>query len=86
MFARGAGYGRQSGQRAEDRVGTRVDVLVEEVDDGEVAGRAAHQGPDVDGATRLIEADGLRPGQFVAAFVIDTEGVDLIARATGEPW
>jgi hypothetical protein len=28
----------------------------------------------------------LRRGQLVGAFVIDTEGVDLIAKPAGEPW
>ena len=47
-------------QRAEDRVGELVEVLVE-VDDGDssagaaaVEGRAAHQGPDVDGTTTVL--------------------------------
>lgn len=41
-------------QRAEDRVGSLVEVLVEEIeDDGTPVGRAAHQGPEVDGVTRL---------------------------------
>jgi tRNA A37 methylthiotransferase MiaB len=66
-------------QRAEDRIGTDVEVLVESV--GEFAeGRAAHQGPE-DGATRLI-ADGrtdLRVGDLVRARVTDTEGVDMVA-------
>jgi ribosomal protein S12 methylthiotransferase len=73
-------------QRAEDRIGTRIEVLVEDVDDGEVTGRAAHQGPDVDGAVRLVDGDALARGRFVAAFVVDTDGVDLVAEPTGEPW
>jgi ribosomal protein S12 methylthiotransferase RimO len=73
-------------QRAEDRVGTRVDVLVEEWDDDVAIGRAAHQGPEVDGAVRLLGADGIRRGQFVPAFVVASEGVDLIAKPSGEPW
>jgi ribosomal protein S12 methylthiotransferase len=73
-------------QRAEDRIGTRVDVLIEDVDGEEVVGRGAHQGPDVDGVVRLTGADGLVRGEFVSAFVIDTEGVDLIARPVGDPW
>src|SRR5699024_7216932 len=38
-------------QRAEERVGTTVEVLVEAVDedDGRLVGRAGQQGPDVDG-------------------------------------
>ena len=37
-------------QRAEDRIGTAVEVLVEDAAGG--IGRALHQGPDVDGTTR----------------------------------
>jgi ribosomal protein S12 methylthiotransferase len=73
-------------QRAEDRIGTRLEVLVEDVDDDGVVGRAAHQGPDVDGTVRLVGAEGLRRGQFVSAFTVDSVGVDLIAEPTGEPW
>jgi MiaB/RimO family radical SAM methylthiotransferase len=73
-------------QRAEDRVGTRVDVLVEEWDDDAAVGRAAHQGPDVDGAVRLLDADRIERGRFVPAFVVASEGVDLVAKPSGEPW
>ena len=49
-------------QRAEERIGETVQVLVEEVEheDGvlEASGRAAHQGPDVDGVTLLRVAAG----------------------------
>lgn len=71
-------------QRAEDRVGQSVRVLVEEVAaDGAVAvGRAEHQGPDVDGSIEMTqEADGrLRVGDVVAATVTGSWGVDLQAR------
>ena len=49
-------------QRAEERLGEEVVVLVESVDDGEVEGRAAHQGPDVDGSTVLTGAHRPRRG------------------------
>ena len=67
-------------QRAEDRIGEEVVVLVESTDDGDVVGRAAHQGPEVDGATYLVRR-GPRVGDLVRAEVVDTDGVDLIARA-----
>ena len=73
-------------QRAEERVGEAVEVLVEEVDDqtGEVVGRAAFQGPDVDGVTLLERGSdhGTRPavGDLVAAVVTANEGIDLVAR------
>jgi tRNA A37 methylthiotransferase MiaB len=70
-------------QRAEERVGETVEVLVEEVDDDEgVTGRAAHQGPDVDGVTLLRQAPGERVpavGDLVTARVVGTEGIDLVA-------
>ena len=57
-------------------------MLVEEVDEesGEVVGRAAHQGPDVDGVTLLTgEVDDLVVGALVTAEVVGTEGIDLMA-------
>jgi tRNA A37 methylthiotransferase MiaB len=66
-------------QRAEDRVGEVVEVLVEETDDdGRPLGRAAHQGPDVDGVTYLTVP--ARVGRLVRARVVAGEGADLLAR------
>ena len=67
-------------QRAEARIGESVQVLVEEVD-SEILGRAAHQGPEVDGNVRLISRDPLQPGDLVDAVVSDTDGADLVATA-----
>ncbi|SNT64843.1 ribosomal protein S12 methylthiotransferase RimO [Asanoa hainanensis] len=73
-------------QRAEDRVGGTVDVLVDTVDDGVVEGRGEHQAPEVDGSTTLVAPDdgsvdlaALRPGDLVRARVVSSEGVDLVA-------
>lgn len=65
-------------QRAEERIGEVVEVLVESVDDGEVAGRAAHQGPEVDGTTYLAGSAAVL-GSVVRARVVGTDGVDLVA-------
>ena len=68
-------------QRAEERLGERVAVLVETVDDGVVEGRAAHQGPEVDGSTVLEGLTGtVAVGDMIQAVVVGSEGVDLIAR------
>jgi ribosomal protein S12 methylthiotransferase len=64
--------------RAEDRIGEQVVVLVESVDDGLAEGRADHQGPEVDGTTRLT-AGAHRIGDLVPATVVATEGADLVA-------
>jgi len=69
-------------QRAEERVGEVVQVLVDSVDRveaGEAEGRAAHQGPEVDGSTLLTASGTLRPGDLVEAEVTASEGADLVA-------
>ena len=67
-------------QRAEDRVGQSVRVLVESVDEEEgVYGRAAHQAPETDGQVLLTSGEGLSVGRMVEAKVVGTEGVDLVA-------
>lgn len=67
-------------QRAAERVGEQVEVLVERVDaDGTVEGRAVHQGPEVDGSTYLIGSTA-RVGDLVAATVVESEGADLYAQ------
>ena len=62
-------------QRAEERIGEVLEVLIES-EDGE--GRALHQAPEVDGSTTVL-AQGLSIGQVVRCVVIGTEGVDLVA-------
>ena len=98
-------------QRAEDRIGEVVEVLVEELLDPEgaaevhdllparggpglppgagrdvvVSGRAAHQGPEVDGSTAVVVTRSpgdpeVTVGSFVRAVVITCDGADLLAR------
>ncbi|MFZ0191882.1 MAG: 30S ribosomal protein S12 methylthiotransferase RimO [Streptosporangiaceae bacterium] len=71
-------------QRAADRVGETLAVLIE--DDDEVGpeiftGRAAHQAPEVDGVTTVRSAVPLAPGDLVRVVVTGSDGVDLIADA-----
>jgi MiaB/RimO family radical SAM methylthiotransferase len=66
-------------ERAADRVGERVAVLVEELESGEAVGRAAHQGPEVDGVVRL-PGRAAAIGDWVTADVVDADGIDLVAR------
>jgi ribosomal protein S12 methylthiotransferase len=74
-------------QRAEDRIGERVEVLLTEdlaaeEGPGTWLGHAAHQDPDADGTTTVagVPADAVA-GQLLVAEVVGTEGVDLVARA-----
>ena len=73
-------------QRAEERIGEKLDVLIEDVEDldGETryVGRAGQQGPDVDGVTYIDagdEGDSLSVGDMVQVTVVATEGIDLVA-------
>ncbi len=78
-------------QRAADRVGEVHEVLIEEAVTGDVAGdpgdgallryggRAAHQAPEVDGATEVLAVRPLAPGDLVRVRVSGSEGVDLVA-------
>ena len=72
-------------QRAEDRIGERVVVLVESLDFDEdeqsiAVGRAGHQGPDDAATIVLIGGTSVQVGDLIDAVVFDVEGVDLIAR------
>jgi len=74
-------------QRAEDRIGERVEVLLtEDLSDlegpGVWSGHAAHQDPDADGTTTVtgVPEDAVA-GTILAADVVGTEGVDLVAAA-----
>ncbi|GAA2711888.1 MULTISPECIES: 30S ribosomal protein S12 methylthiotransferase RimO [Streptomyces] len=75
-------------QRAEERVGETIEVLVERVDDEDgVIGRAAHQAPETDGQVRLtmdsMDAAQATAGRMVVAKVVASEGVDLVAEPLG---
>jgi ribosomal protein S12 methylthiotransferase RimO len=64
--------------RAIARIGESVRVLIEDAELQE--GRAAHQGPEVDGTTSFIGTD-FKVGQYVDGVVIESMGADLVARA-----
>ena len=64
--------------RATARIGENVRVLIEDKELQE--GRAAHQGPEVDGTTSFIGTD-FEVGQYIDAVIIDSMGADLVARA-----
>jgi len=72
-------------ERAAGRVGTSVDVLIDEVlADGGYLGRAEHQAPEVDGTTEIRSDRRLAVGDLVEAVVTGSEGVDLYAAVAGD--
>ena len=77
-------------QRAEERVGETVEVLVEEVTAApgggwQAEGRAAHQAPEVDGSCRLRSHEPLAVGQLVRSTVVAASGVDLVVAPVVAP-
>jgi ribosomal protein S12 methylthiotransferase RimO len=71
-------------QRAEDRIGERVQIMIEELSPEGPLGRARHQGPEVDGTVRLEGTQReFRLGEVLWGRVTATEGVDLTACEEG---
>jgi ribosomal protein S12 methylthiotransferase len=70
-------------QRAADRVGEDLDVLIDEdLGGGRYLGRGPHQAPEVDGTVE-VTADGAAPGDLLRVRVTGSDGVDLTAVAVG---
>jgi ribosomal protein S12 methylthiotransferase len=70
-------------QRAAERIGEHVRVLIEAIDDNGPVGRAAHQGPDDGSCTIVAERSriaSLAVGDWVEGEVVESEGVDLWVR------
>jgi len=65
-------------QRASDRIGEQVVVLVEEANAAGIEGRALHQGPEVDGSVSVAGVKA-KIGDLVTAEVVSNSGIDLIA-------
>jgi len=59
------------------RIGTNLEVLIEEEQAGGFVGRSQFDAPDVDGVV-FIKKKGLMPGQFYTAKIIDALEYDLI--------
>ena len=64
--------------RAQARIGEHVRVLIEDEELQE--GRAAHQGPEVDGSTTFIGTS-FKVGEYIDAVIVDSMGADLVAQA-----
>ena len=62
--------------RAAGRIGEQMRVLIEDEELQE--GRAAHQGPEVDGTTTFIGTN-FAVGEYIDAVIVDSMGADLVA-------
>ena len=68
-----------SESKMEKKVGTSIEVLVDELNDDELVGRSHADAPEIDGVVYLRGETDVRPGDLVMAKVYDTTEYDLYA-------
>lgn len=69
-----------SAQLLQEKIGTTIDVLIDEVDEEGAIGRSRADAPEIDGMVYLNGETGLQPGQIVRAVVEHADEHDLWAR------
>ena len=74
---------RISATKMQQKIGTEIDVLIDEVDEEGAIGRSKADAPEIDGAVYLNEATHLKPGQIVRVVVEEADEYDLWARPVG---
>ncbi|WP_334147698.1 30S ribosomal protein S12 methylthiotransferase RimO [Hyphomicrobium sp.] len=67
------------------RIGTTIDVIVDEVGEDGAVGRSKWDAPEIDGSVVLDGARSLKPGDIVKARVEATDDYDLRASVAGNP-
>jgi len=67
------------------RVGTTIDVIVDEVDEDGAVGRSKWDAPEIDGSVALVGALSLKPGDIVKARVEAADDYDLRASVAENP-
>ena len=66
-----------SSDKLQKKVGTRLQVLIDEVDDDTAIGRSVADAPEIDGVVHLSDVAGLRPGDWVEGQVSAADDYDL---------
>jgi ribosomal protein S12 methylthiotransferase len=70
--------------RLKNRVGKRISILVDQVNEAGGIGRSAGDAPEIDGIVRILPVSKpskrYRVGDFVRGTIVDTQGHDLIAQ------
>src|SRR5690606_5159562 len=67
-----------SAARLARRIGTRQQVLVDEVDEYGAIARSRADAPEIDGVVRIDDGHGLKPGQFAEVEIIHADEHGLI--------
>jgi ribosomal protein S12 methylthiotransferase len=69
-----------SAARLEEKVGRRIRVLVDSIEDDYATARSSADAPDIDGLVHVERAAGLAPGEFAEVVVEASDTHDLFAR------
>jgi len=69
-----------SARRLAEKVGRRMRVLVDEVNEGEALARSSADAPEIDGAVRVRDGGELKPGAFAEVVIEASTEHDLEAR------
>ncbi|KDE39450.1 Ribosomal protein S12p Asp88 methylthiotransferase [Nitrincola lacisaponensis] len=70
---------RISAVRLQQRIGTEIDVIIDEVVEEGAVGRSKADAPEIDGQVFLDNATHLQPGMIIRARVVDADEYDLWA-------
>jgi len=62
------------------RVGTEIDVLVDEVQGNVAIGRGPGDAPEIDGVVRVKQARGATPGEMLRVAITSSDEHDLAGR------
>ncbi len=66
-----------SAERLHRKIGTHVDIIVDEVSSDGAVGRTKGDAPEIDGLVYLKNSDGLAPGSVVNRQIVDADDYDL---------
>ena len=66
-----------SAERLQRKIGTQMDIIVDEVSGDGAVGRTKGDAPEIDGLVYLENTDGLAPGTVVNRQIVDADDYDL---------
>jgi ribosomal protein S12 methylthiotransferase len=66
-----------SAARLQAKIGSEIDIIVDEIEEDRAIGRSKADAPDIDGVVYLGDPEGLEVGDIVTATVVDADDYDL---------
>ncbi len=66
-----------SRQRLTTKIGKRITVMIDDVQDGQLIARSSADAPEIDGLVYVDNAQGFQPGELVEVEVTDSDAHDL---------